>query len=67
VRVADGRGDAIDVEGLDSKLTYRVQSIDALSKDEMARDAEGDLRAAISVRMSQMTVAVSSRVSKTGS
>jgi LPXTG-site transpeptidase (sortase) family protein len=33
-------GDAIEVEGSDSTLTYRVQSIDVLSKDEVARDAE---------------------------
>jgi LPXTG-site transpeptidase (sortase) family protein len=34
------RGDAIKVEGWDSTLTYRVQSIDVLSKDEVARKAE---------------------------
>jgi LPXTG-site transpeptidase (sortase) family protein len=33
-------GDAIEVEGSDSTLTYRVQSIDVLSKNEVARDAE---------------------------
>ena len=33
-------GDAIEVDGSDSTLTYRVQSIDVLSKDEVARDAE---------------------------
>ena len=32
--------DAIEVEGSDSTLTYRVQSIDVLSKDQVARDAE---------------------------
>jgi len=34
------RGDAIKVEGSDSTLTYRVQSIDVLSKEEVARNAE---------------------------
>jgi LPXTG-site transpeptidase (sortase) family protein len=34
------RGDAIKVEGSDSTLTYRVQSIDVLSKEEVARKAE---------------------------
>jgi LPXTG-site transpeptidase (sortase) family protein len=34
------RGDAIDVKGSDSTLTYRVKSIDVLSKGEFARDAE---------------------------
>jgi LPXTG-site transpeptidase (sortase) family protein len=34
------RGDAIQVEGSDSTLTYRVKSIDVLSKDEVARNAE---------------------------
>ena len=34
------RGDAITVEGSDSTLTYRVQSIDVLSKKEVARKAE---------------------------
>jgi LPXTG-site transpeptidase (sortase) family protein len=34
------RGDAIKVERSDSTLTYRVQSIDVLSKDEVARNAE---------------------------
>jgi LPXTG-site transpeptidase (sortase) family protein len=33
-------GDAIEVEGSDSRLTYRVQSVDVLSKNEVARDAE---------------------------
>ena len=33
------RGDAIKVEGSDSTLTYRVQSIDVLSKDDVAREA----------------------------
>jgi LPXTG-site transpeptidase (sortase) family protein len=33
-------GDAIQVKGSDSTLTYRVQSIDVLSKKEVARDAE---------------------------
>jgi LPXTG-site transpeptidase (sortase) family protein len=33
-------GDAIEVEGSHSTLTYRVQSIDVLSKDEVARDAK---------------------------
>ena len=33
-------GDAIEVEGSDSTLTYRVQSIDVLSKNDVARDAE---------------------------
>jgi LPXTG-site transpeptidase (sortase) family protein len=34
------RGDAIELEGSNSKLTYRVQSIDVLSKDDSARNAE---------------------------
>ncbi len=34
------RGNAIEVEGADSALTYRVQSVDVLSKDELARRAE---------------------------
>ncbi|HEX3196463.1 MAG TPA: class F sortase, partial [Propionibacteriaceae bacterium] len=34
------RGDAIKVEGADSTLTYRVQSIDVLPKQEVARKAE---------------------------
>ena len=33
------RGDAIDVEGSEASLTYRVQSTDVLSKDEVAHDA----------------------------
>ena len=33
------RGDAIEVEGSDSTLTYHVQSIDVLSKDTVARNA----------------------------
>jgi LPXTG-site transpeptidase (sortase) family protein len=35
-----GRGDAITVEGSDSTLTYRVQSVEVLSKDQVARNAE---------------------------
>lgn len=34
------RGNAIEVEGADSALTYRVRSVDVLSKDELARSAE---------------------------
>jgi LPXTG-site transpeptidase (sortase) family protein len=34
------RGDAIKVEGSHSTLTYRVQSIDVLSKDDFVRNAE---------------------------
>ena len=34
------RGDAIEVEGSHSTLTYRVQSNDLLSKDDLARNAE---------------------------
>jgi LPXTG-site transpeptidase (sortase) family protein len=34
------RGDAIKVEGTDATLTYRVRSIDVLSKEEVARRAE---------------------------
>jgi LPXTG-site transpeptidase (sortase) family protein len=34
------RGDTIEVEGSNASLTYRVQSVDVLSKDEVARDAE---------------------------
>ncbi len=33
------RGDAIELEGPHSTLTYRVQSIDVLSKDDFARNA----------------------------
>jgi LPXTG-site transpeptidase (sortase) family protein len=33
-------GDAIEVEGSHSTLTYRVQSVDVLSKDEVARNAK---------------------------
>jgi LPXTG-site transpeptidase (sortase) family protein len=33
------RGDAIKIEGPGSTLTYRVQSIDVVSKDEVARNA----------------------------
>jgi LPXTG-site transpeptidase (sortase) family protein len=34
------RGDAIEVDGAHSTLTYRVQSNDVLSKDDLARNAE---------------------------
>jgi LPXTG-site transpeptidase (sortase) family protein len=34
------RGDTIEVEGSNSALTYRVQSVDVLSKDDVARNAE---------------------------
>ncbi len=34
------RGDAIQVKGSDSALTYRVKSVDVLGKDEVARQAE---------------------------
>jgi LPXTG-site transpeptidase (sortase) family protein len=34
------RGDAVEVKGSDSTLTYRVKSIDVLSKSEFARDAQ---------------------------
>ena len=34
------RGDVIKVEGSNSTLTYRVQSIDVLPKDKVARNAE---------------------------
>jgi LPXTG-site transpeptidase (sortase) family protein len=34
------RGDAIEVEGAHSTVTYRVQSNDLLSKDDVARNAE---------------------------
>jgi LPXTG-site transpeptidase (sortase) family protein len=33
-------GDVIEVEGPDAALTYHVQSVEVLSKDEVARDAE---------------------------
>jgi LPXTG-site transpeptidase (sortase) family protein len=33
-------GDTIEVEGSNTALTYRVQSVDVLSKDQVARDAE---------------------------
>jgi LPXTG-site transpeptidase (sortase) family protein len=35
-----GRGDAVEVEGSDSMLSYRVKSIEVLSKAELARSAE---------------------------
>jgi LPXTG-site transpeptidase (sortase) family protein len=35
-----GRGDAIEVEGSDSTLNYRVKSVEVLSKHELARNAE---------------------------
>ena len=35
-----GRGDAIKVQGSGSTLNYRVKSVDVLSKDELARNAE---------------------------
>jgi LPXTG-site transpeptidase (sortase) family protein len=34
------RGDTIEVEGSQSALTYRVESVDVLSKDDVARNAE---------------------------
>jgi LPXTG-site transpeptidase (sortase) family protein len=34
------RGDPIELEGAHSTLTYRVESIDVLSKDDFARNAE---------------------------
>ena len=34
------RGDAIEVKGADSSLTFRVKSVDVLSKEEVAREAE---------------------------
>jgi LPXTG-site transpeptidase (sortase) family protein len=34
------RGDAIEVDESDSTLSYRVKSINVLSKEEVARDAE---------------------------
>jgi LPXTG-site transpeptidase (sortase) family protein len=34
------RGDAIEVDGSDSTLSYRVKSINVLSKEGVARDAE---------------------------
>ena len=33
-------GDVVKVEGSDSALTYRVRSVDVLSKDQVARQAE---------------------------
>ena len=33
------RGDAIQVKGSDSALTYRVKSVEVLHKDEVARHA----------------------------
>ena len=33
-------GDAIEVKGSDSAVTYCVESIDVLAKEEVARDAE---------------------------
>jgi LPXTG-site transpeptidase (sortase) family protein len=33
-------GDTIEVHGSDAALTYRVQSVDVLSKEEVARNAE---------------------------
>ena len=34
------RGDAIEVDRSDSTLSYRVKSVNVLSKEEVARDAE---------------------------
>ena len=34
------RGDAIEVKGSDAALTYRVRSVDVLSKDQVARNAK---------------------------
>ena len=34
------RGDAIEVDGSDSRLSYRVKSISVLSKEQVARNAE---------------------------
>ena len=34
------RGDAIQVKGSDSALSYRVKSVEVLHKDEVARNAE---------------------------
>ncbi len=34
------RGDAIEVKGSDAGLTYRVRSVDVLSKNQVARKAE---------------------------
>jgi LPXTG-site transpeptidase (sortase) family protein len=34
------RGDAIEVDGSDSTLNYRVKSVNVLSKEEVARNAE---------------------------
>jgi LPXTG-site transpeptidase (sortase) family protein len=34
------RGDAIEVEGSDSTLNYRVKSVEVMSKHELARNAE---------------------------
>ena len=34
------RGDAIEVDGSDSTMSYRVKSINVLSKEEVARNAE---------------------------
>ena len=34
------RGDAIEVKGSNSALTYRVRSVEVLSKDQVARNAE---------------------------
>ena len=38
------RGDAIEVKGSDSSSTYRVMSVDVLSKDQVARNCRGDIR-----------------------
>ena len=39
--IADlSRGDAIEVDGSDSTMSYRVKSINVLSKEEVARNAE---------------------------
>jgi hypothetical protein len=40
VRRGLAHGDAREVEGSDSMLTYRLQSIDVLPKDQVPRNAE---------------------------
>ena len=35
-----GSGDTVEVTGSSGTLTYRVESVDVLSEDELARDAE---------------------------
>lgn len=48
-------GDTIDVVGSSEPLTYRVESIDVLTKDELARDAEQIFDQSVSGRLVLIT------------